>query len=112
MSVPAKRGGNVTEQPYEYRRRELVEPDWTRLPGWREVTREQWENAQWQRVNCVKNLKQLRTVLGDLVDEKFYTDLADDQQQRATMSMLLPPQMLNTMVPDSEPDTASFYADP
>jgi lysine 2,3-aminomutase len=28
------------------------------------------------------------------------------------MSLLLPPQMLNTIVPDSEPDTASFYADP
>jgi len=57
-------------QPYEYRRRELVEPDWTRLPGWRGVTRDQWESAQWQRANCVKNLKQLRAVFGDVVLEK------------------------------------------
>src|SRR5688572_33444187 len=92
-------------QPYEYRRRELVEPDWTRFPGWRGVTREQWESAQWQRVNCVKNARQLRTVLGDLVDETFYADLADDQTRFATMSMLLPPQMLNTMVPGAPPDT-------
>ena len=55
----------MTAQPYVYRRRELVEPDWTRLPGWRGVTREQWESAQWQRVNCVKNVRQLRAVLGD-----------------------------------------------
>jgi lysine 2,3-aminomutase len=89
-----------------------VEPDWTRLPGWRTVTREQWESAQWQRVNCVKNARQLRAVLGDTVDERFYADLADDQQRLATMSMLLPPQMLNTMVPGAVPDTEAFYADP
>ena len=28
----------LPEQPYAYRQRELVEPDWTRLPGWRDVT--------------------------------------------------------------------------
>src|SRR6201995_1452965 len=101
-----------TGQPYEYRRRTLVEPDWTRLPGWRDVTTAQWENAQWQRVHCVKNVKQLRTVMGDLLDESFYADLAADQERMATMSMLIPPQMINTMVPDRVPDTAAFYADP
>jgi len=98
-------------QPYEYRRRELVEPDWTRFPGWRTVTRAEWESAQWQRAHCVKNIAQLRAVLGDLVDERFYEDLAADQQRFATMSMLVPPQMLNTMVP-TRVDTDSFYADP
>ena len=44
-------------QPYEYRRRPLVEPDWTRFPGWTHVTRDMWESAQWQRVHCVKNIK-------------------------------------------------------
>jgi lysine 2,3-aminomutase len=101
-----------TGQPYDYQRRTLVEPDWTRFPGWRDVTAAQWESAQWQRVNCVKNIKQLRTVLGDLLDERFYADLEADQQQHATMSMLVPPQMLNTMVPGETPGTESFYADP
>jgi lysine 2,3-aminomutase len=102
-------------QPYEYRRRELVEPDWTRLPGWRHVTRQQWESPQWQRVNCVKNIKQLRAVLGDLLEDRFYADLEADQAGFATMSMLLPPQMINTMVPgDTARDgwTDAFYADP
>jgi len=99
-------------QPHAYRRRELVEPDWTRLPGWRAVTREQWESAQWQRAHCVKNVKQLREVYADLLDERFYVDLASDQQRTATMSMLVPPQMLNTMVPHAVPDSAAFYADP
>ena len=97
------------EQPYLYARRELVEPDWTRFPGWRSVTVEQWEDAQWQRVNCVKNIKQLREVMGDLLDERFYADLERDQAERATMSMLVPPQMINTMDVSS---TAAFYADP
>ena len=58
------------------------------------------QSAQWQRAHCVKNIKQLRALMGDLLDEAFYADLERDQAERATMSMLLPPQMLNTMVPD------------
>jgi len=65
-------------QPYAYRRRALVEPDWTRLPGWRGVTREQWESAQWQRAHCVKNVRQLRAVLGDLIDEHVDRDVLAD----------------------------------
>ena len=92
-----------TGQPYPYRRVELVEPDWTRFPGWKDVTREEWESAQWQRSHCVKNLRQLRELLGDLVDERFYADLERDQAERATMSMLVPPQMMNTMAPHEVP---------
>ncbi|GGP54189.1 KamA family radical SAM protein [Saccharothrix coeruleofusca] len=103
-------------QPYTYRRRELVEPDWRRFPGWREVTEAQWRDAQWQRAHCVKNAKQLRALVGDLLTERFYDDLAADQQQLATMSMLVPPQMLNTMAPDApltpEAFTEAFLADP
>ena len=102
----------LTGQPHEYRRRELIEPDWTRLPGWRDVTRDQWESSQWQRVNCVKNIKQLRALMGDLIGDEFYADLEADQQEFATMSMLVPPQMMNTMVPDAVPTTDAFYADP
>jgi lysine 2,3-aminomutase len=99
-------------QPYRYHRRELVEPDWTRFPGWHRVTAQEWGSAQWQRAHCLKNLAQLRAVLGDLVDDRFYTDLAADQQTTATMSMLLPPQMLNTMVPHAQITTEALYADP
>ncbi|WP_114559146.1 KamA family radical SAM protein [Desertihabitans aurantiacus] len=99
-------------QPYEYRRVELVEPDWRRLPGWREVTDQQWRDPQWQRAHCVKNVAQLHQVMGDLLDDRVYDDLARDQRERATMSMLLPPQMLNTVVPDRRPDTEAFLADP
>jgi lysine 2,3-aminomutase len=110
-------------QPYVYRRHTLVEPDWTRFPGWRDVTTEQWEDAQWQRVNCVKNIKQLRELMGDLVEDRFYEDLERDQAERATMSMLVPPQMMNTMVSEmtwvdgrmpaaGAEFTDAFYGDP
>ncbi|WP_112261351.1 KamA family radical SAM protein [Lentzea terrae] len=104
----------LDRQPYTYVRRELVEPDWRRFPGWSHVTEAQWRDAQWQRVNCVKNVKQLRKVTGDLLTEKFYDDLAADQETFATMSMLLPPQMLNTMAVDASPAdfTDAFLADP
>jgi lysine 2,3-aminomutase len=109
-----------TGQPYPYRRVELLEPDWTRFPGWRGVTAEEWASAQWQRAHCVKNTRQLRELLGDLVDEPFFADLERDQAERATMSMLIPPQMLNTMAATALDGrsagpgslTEAFYADP
>jgi lysine 2,3-aminomutase len=99
-------------QPYEYRRRELIEPDWRRLPGWREVTARQWRDPQWQRAHCVKNTRQLKAVLDDLVGDVFYADLARDQAESAAMAMLLPPHVVNTMVPGAAPDTDALYADP
>ena len=108
------------EQPYAYRHRELVEPDWTRLPGWAGVTADEWADVQWQRAHCVKNVRQLRELYGDLLTDDLYADLERDQAERATMSMLVPPQMLNTMVPAThdpmpaagEDFTRAFRADP
>ena len=104
------------DQPYSYARKELSEPDWRRYPGWATITDAEWRDPQWQRAHSVKNIVQLRAVTGNLLDERFFDDLAADQQQRATMSMLLPPQMLNTMAPDCTPErhtfTTAFYADP
>jgi lysine 2,3-aminomutase len=106
----------MTNQPYVYRRRTLAEPDWRRFPGWAQVTEQDWESAQWQRAHCVKNARQLTRVIGPGLGENFLSDLERDQRERATMSLLLPPQMLNTMVPDQAPDsdgfTGAFYADP
>jgi lysine 2,3-aminomutase len=106
----------MLEQPYSYQRRELHEPDWRRFPGWSGVTEQEWASPQWQRAHCVKNIRQLRQVLGDGLGEAFCADLERDQRERATMSMLIPPQMVNTMVPGLAPSSAGFtealYADP
>ena len=96
-----KRGmgsAHAAEQPFEYPlKREYVEPDWTRLPGYRCVTRVEWESALWQRKHTVKNLAELAVALGNHLDEELRADIERDQRERATMSMLIPPQMINTM---------------
>ncbi|MFE2726736.1 KamA family radical SAM protein [Kitasatospora sp. NPDC059327] len=105
-----------TRQPYQYTRIPLTEPDWRRLPGWRHVTAAQWRDARWQRAHRVRDARQLRAVAGELLTDEFYDELAADQERFATMSMLLPPQMLNTMAPHAPTGprafTEAFLADP
>ncbi|MGH3433376.1 MAG: KamA family radical SAM protein, partial [Thermocrispum sp.] len=119
VATPASQPSTATDpldQPYVYQRKELVEPDWRRIPGWADVTEAQWRDAQWQRVKCVRNVRQLRAVMGDLLEDRFYAELEADQKDLATMSMLLPPQMLNTMAPTASTTPAeftdAFLADP
>ena len=90
----------------------MAEPDWRRFAVWARVTPEQWRDPQWQRAHCVKNLRQLRDVLGDRVSEAFYADVARDQEFFATMSLLLPPHVINTMAPSAPPTADALYADP
>ncbi|MFN2586588.1 MAG: KamA family radical SAM protein [Actinomycetota bacterium] len=98
---------HATEQPYVYPpAREFVEPDWTRVPGYRDVTPEQWASARWQRQHTIKNLGQLKVALGDLLPADLEASISLDQAERATMSMLVPPQMVNTM------DTTDLWRDP
>jgi lysine 2,3-aminomutase len=104
VGMDARRPGHrephaqATDQPFRYPlEREFVEPDWTRLPGYAHVGKEEWESAQWQRAHTVKNNRQLKEALGEFATEAFMDDVERDQRERATMSMLIPPQMLNTM---------------
>ncbi len=85
-------------QPYNYPpQREFFEPDWKRIPGYQKVSRNEWEDALWQRKNTVKNLKQLKEVLGSYLPDDLAGSIAEDMERTATMSMLVPPQMINTM---------------
>jgi lysine 2,3-aminomutase len=96
--VTAKTADAASRQPYAYRYNpEFHEPDWRRLPGYRNVTREEWESSLWQKRNFVKSVAQLQAVFGPALDEALAQDILKDQAERATMSMLIPPQMLNTM---------------
>src|SRR4051812_25235941 len=89
---------HASEQPFVYPlEREFVEPDWRRLPGYADVTDEEWKSAQWQRAHSVKNLVEFKKALGDFLSEELYEDIRRDQEERSTMSMLIPPQMINTM---------------
>jgi lysine 2,3-aminomutase len=88
----------ASQQPFTYPlQREFAEPDWRRLPGYKDVTAAEWETALWQRRHTVKNLKELKEVFGALLPDSLLGSIEQDIQQRATMSLLIPPQMLNTM---------------
>jgi lysine 2,3-aminomutase len=85
-------------QPYRYPpEREFIEPDWRRILGYADVTPREWRSAKWQRRNTIKNLDQLTKTLGDAAPADLVDSIKRDQEDRATMSMLVPPQMLNTM---------------
>ncbi|HEX8438135.1 lysine 2,3-aminomutase [Archangium sp.] len=102
---PASAG--PAQQPFSYPlRREFVEPDWRRLPGYKDVTQAEWESSVWQRKHTVKNLKELKAVLGHFLADDLLASLERDQRERATMSILVPPQMLNTM------DETDLWNDP
>jgi lysine 2,3-aminomutase len=94
-------------QPYRYPPAgAFEEPDWRRLPGYRDVTEREWRSAKWQRQHTVKNLGALQGVFGDLLPAALVASIERDQAERATMSMLVPPQMLNTM------DETDLWSDP
>ena len=96
-----------SEQPFQYPlERDYAEPDWTRLPGFSGVTVAQWEDATWQRKNTVKNLRELKDALGAFLTDELAQDLERDQAERATMSILITPHMINTM------DERDLRADP
>ena len=68
------------DQPFHYPlEREYVEPDWTRLPAYRDVSKEQWESAQWQRAHSVKNLREFKEALGDFLTDDLLEDIRRDQ---------------------------------
>jgi len=97
-AATAPRAVRSAEQPFHYPlKRAFVEPDWRRLPGFKGVTQAEWESALWQRKHTVKNLKELREALGSHLPESLLKSVERDQRERATMSLLIPPQMLNTM---------------
>ncbi len=97
---------HASEQPYRYERGPFLEPDWRRLPGFRDVTEEQWLSARWQRQHTVKDLDGLARVFGEHLPADLVDSIRRDQSERATMSMLIPPQMLNTM------DETDLWGDP
>jgi lysine 2,3-aminomutase len=101
------RGTLQVDQPIQYSpEREHAEPDWARLPGFRGVSRSEWEDATWQRRHTVKSLRGLKEVLGARLPDDLAESIALDQATRATMSILVPPHMLNTM------DVSNLWHDP
>ena len=98
---------SAAAQPFRYPlERPFEEPDWTRIPGFRTATRSDWESALWQRKHTLKNLREVKAALGDFLPDDLADSIDRDQRERATMSILVTPQMVNTM------DLEDLWADP
>ena len=95
---------------------ELVEPDWRRIPGYRNVTRTEWENAKWQRMNGIEikfdpktgrllGLDGLKRVFGSYISDSLVESIAEDQMRTANMQIRFPAHTVNTMnIDDLEHD--------
>jgi len=95
------------EQPFKYPLdRAFVEPDWNRIPGFKGVSTADWESALWQRKNTIKNLGELKEALGALLPDDLFASMERDQRERATMSILITPHMVNTL------DERDLWGDP
>ena len=69
-----------TRQPFQYPlKRQYAEPDWTRLPGYKDVTKDQCESALWQRQHSVKNVKELKDVFGANLSDALAEEIVKDQ---------------------------------
>ena len=93
-------GGNGTSssQSYSYRPQyDDKEPDWRRLPGFRDVSEADWRSGKWQGQHSANDVAKLKEIFGDFLDDALAEDIAKDQQLAAQMGLLIPPQMLNTM---------------
>ncbi len=73
----------------------LAAARWQRLPGFRTTTARQWADPAWQIRNSARSVQDLRSILGDLVPDSFYEDLARDQAGSAPMPLGLSPHWLS-----------------
>ncbi len=84
--------------------RELRDGDyWRRIPGFRDVTRAEFETHLFQQRESVTSVAQLRELLGDLAGEDFYADLSEGIRN-APMALRISPHLLS-LIDWSEPET-------
>lgn len=112
--IKGTKAATATKQPYSYTySSNFSEPDWRRIPGYKEVSESEWNSALWQKRNFIKTVAQLKQVLGAFLTDAMALDILKDQAERSTMSMLVPPQMINTMrVEDLKNDPVRCYMIP
>jgi lysine 2,3-aminomutase len=86
--VPPPRAHSVEHR--SFRRDEF----WRGIPAYREVSRSQFENHQFQQRHTVTNVRQLRETLEGLVPDSFYEDL-NAGLQHAPMALRISPYLLS-----------------
>lgn len=97
--------------PRDALHRELRGGDyWKVLPGYSGLTADEFHSNEFQQRNTVTDLARLRAVLGDLVPDSFYSDLADGIRQ-APMALRITPHLMALIdweAPDADPIRTQF----
>lgn len=63
---------------------------WRAIPGWENVSREQFGDHHWQSKNSILRLKQVKPLLGDRIDDSFLADI-ERGIHLATMNVRITP---------------------
>jgi lysine 2,3-aminomutase len=83
---------------------------WKVLPGYSGLTADEFHSHEFQQRNTVTDLARLRAVLGDLVPDSFYSDLADGIRH-APMALRITPHLMALIdweAPDADPIRTQF----
>lgn len=54
---------------------------WKEIPGFKDVTREEFADHQWQMKHSVKKVEQVKTLLAHRCSESFYQDMLEGQKK-------------------------------
>jgi lysine 2,3-aminomutase len=91
--------------------RDLRDDDyWRRIPGFRSVARSEFETHLFQQRASVTSVAQLRSLLGDEVEESFYADLTEGIRS-APMALRISPHLLGLIDwknPEADPIRLQF----
>lgn len=67
---------------------------WRGIPGYRQVSREEFQTHHFQQKHSITNVRQLRETLGGLAPDGFYADL-EDGMKHAPMALRVSPYLLS-----------------
>ena len=83
---------------------------WREIPGFSQVAAAEFQTHQFQQRATVTSVAQLRVLLGGLVGERFYEDLAEGIRN-APMSLRISPHLLSLIdweTPETDPIRSQF----
>ncbi len=83
---------------------------WKTIPGWKDVTREEFGDHMWQMKHSIKKVEQVKTILGELCTDKFYHDMLDGQH-KTPMNIRITPYvfaLIDWNDPDNDPLRKQF----
>jgi lysine 2,3-aminomutase len=83
---------------------------WRELPGYSGLSADEFHSHEFQQRNTVTDLARLRAVLGDIVSDSFYADLADGMRH-APMAFRVTPHLIALIdwrAPEEDPIRTQF----